>query len=114
MITHVVWCWGFGSLSILAFYCKPLNYAMTLMCVVMAAYYGSTYIFQYLVRYYERGIVSAKIVERPERIIAADFGELVESIGSGKSILSDSLKLEEDPDKPISLATRFGNHMVKK
>ena len=60
----------------------------------MAAYNGSTYIFEYMVKYYEEGLESKKIVDHPERLIALDLGELVESIGSGKSILSESLRLE--------------------
>lgn len=94
MLTHIIWCWGFGGLSILAYYYKPINYFMTLSCVVMAAYNGSTYIFEYMVKYYEEGLESKKIVDHPERLIALDLGELVESIGSGKSILSESLRLE--------------------
>ena len=74
MLTHIIWCWGFGGLSLLAYYSKPLNYLMTLSCVVMASYYGSTYIFEYLVKYYEQGLDSKKIVDHPERLIALDLG----------------------------------------
>lgn len=114
MITHVVWCWGFGSISILAFYYKPINYLLTVTCVIMAAYNGSTFLFQYMVKYYQLGIESKKLAEHPERIISFDMGELVESIGSGRSVYSHQVEMDEDPSKPTSMATRFGTHMAKK
>ena len=113
MLTHVIWCFGAGSLSLVCFYSKPINFFVLLICVTIAAYNAGTYLFEYMVKHYERGIKSSEFIEHPDRIISFDFGELVESIGSGRSAFTMPSEEEMTEPKPDSFIIRFIKHMVK-
>lgn len=65
MFAHLIWCFGFGFISVPAFYFKFVNIGIVLLCVVYAAYNGSTYMFYYMTKYYEKGLQSREILLRP-------------------------------------------------
>lgn len=85
MFTHVIWCWGVGSISLICFYNKTINFIVLYFCIVLGVYNGATYIFEYMVKHYEKAIRTPGFIENPEQIISFDFGVLMESIGSGRS-----------------------------
>lgn len=120
MLTHVIWCWGLGSLAILCFYSKIVNYAILFICLFSGTFNGGTYFFEYMVKHYEAGIKSKEIVNNPQNIISFDYGQLVEAIGAGRSQFTmpsqnknKDLEDLENIKKP-SAAARFSDYMAKK
>ena len=55
MITHMIWVFGAGILSILCYYCMHLNFLCMIITVAYGAHIGGSYTFNYMVKFYEKG-----------------------------------------------------------